>query len=103
MSDPQIVEVRRIPVQDGQELEVSMTQAFIDRLRQHFGLFGDQQLDDEQVKLYVWGAVNTAVTKAEHEVTQDVKAVTEVPDREPARASSRDVRRPRRRKARKGS
>jgi hypothetical protein len=88
MADIPIVETRSIPVQDGQTLEVQMTQPFIDRLRQHFGLFGDQRLEDEQVKLYVWGAVNTAVAKVEHEITE-VAQPAAVPHR---------VRRPRRRK-----
>lgn len=61
----QIVETRRISVQGDQFLEVQMTQQFIDRVKQHFGLFGNQPLDDDQIRMYVWGAFNTAVTNAE--------------------------------------
>lgn len=73
MSDV-IVETRVIQVQDGQ-LEVQMTQLFIDRLRQHFGLFGTQPIDDDHVRMYVWGTVNTAVDKAEREM-KDAKPPT---------------------------
>lgn len=67
MSEKKIVETRKISTPEG-ILEVEMTQEFIDRARQHFGLFGDQQLENDHVRMYVWGAVNTAVTKAEREL-----------------------------------
>ena len=70
----EVVEIRNIKVQDGQILEVQMTQRFIDRLRQHFGLFGEQKIDDEQIRMYVYGAFNDAVTKAEQESTNDKPA-----------------------------
>ena len=73
MSDQQIVETRNIPTKDGQILEVQMTQKFIDRVRQHFGLLSSQPLDDDQVRMYVWGAFNTAVSRAEREVTEHVE------------------------------
>ena len=60
-----IVETRKIPVQDGQVLEVGMTQAFISKLRQHFGLLETQPLEDDHVRMFVWGSVNSAITKAE--------------------------------------
>ena len=93
MSKSEIVEVRKITLPQGGILEVEMTQAFIDKLKQHYGLFGDQQLDDDHVRMYVWGAVNTAVNKAEREITQDAK---------PEGTAGR-VRRPRRRKKDAGS
>ena len=87
MSDAAIVETRNIPTKDGQTLEVQMTQKFIDHLRQHFGLFGDQRLEDDHVRVYVLGAVSTAVQKAEREVKDDKPT-----------AITKRVRRPRRRK-----
>ena len=65
---PEIVETRRIVARDGNTLEIEMSQKFIDHLRAHFGLFGDQPLEDDHIRMYVWGAVNTAVTKAEQEL-----------------------------------
>lgn len=67
MNEQKIVETRRISTPEG-ILEVEMTQEFIDRVRQHFGLFGNQSLENDHVRMYVWGAVNTAVTKAEREL-----------------------------------
>lgn len=87
MDIPDIVETRRITLKDNQILEVQMSQPFIDKLRQHFGLFGEQQLEDEHVKMYVWGAVSTAVEKAEEDVKDAVKP-----------KAAKRVRKPRRRK-----
>jgi hypothetical protein len=64
--DPKrVVETRSIILPQGGTLEVQMTQEYIDKLRQHFGLFGDQPLDDDHVRMYVWGSLNSAVDKAE--------------------------------------
>lgn len=93
MSGQQIVEVRKIPVKDDQVLEVEMTQKFIDHLRQHFGLFVDQPVEDEHVRSYVLGAVNTAVVKAERELENAPKPATDPVG----------IRRPRRRKKSTGS
>jgi hypothetical protein len=89
----QVAEVRKITLPQGGELEVTMTPQFIAVLRQHYGLFGDQPLDDDHVRMYVWGSLNGAVDKAEREMKQDAK---------PAANPSR-VRRPRRRKEGQGS
>lgn len=69
MDDIDVVETRKITVKDGQVLEVEMSQKFIERLRQHFVLSTEEPLEDEHVKLYVFGAMNTAVNKAENEQT----------------------------------
>lgn len=58
-------EIRFIKLPKGETLEVSMSQEFIDRLRLHYGLSPDQKVEDDHVRMYVWGAVNTAVEKAE--------------------------------------
>lgn len=59
-----VIETRSIPVGDG-TLEVQMTQAFIDKIRQHFGLLDVEKIDDDHVRMYLWGAVSSAVNKAE--------------------------------------
>lgn len=87
MNEAAIVETRKIPVQDDQVLEVQMTQVFITKLRRHFGLLETQPLEDDHVRMYVWGAVNTAVGKAELEM-KDAKPPTD----------AKTVRRTRRRK-----
>ena len=63
----QVIEVRKIHVKDDYVLEVELTQEFIDRLRKHYDLTSEQPLEDRHVKLYVLGAVESAVNKAEHE------------------------------------
>lgn len=88
MVDPKIVETRNIQLPQGGVLEVQMTQEFIDRLRRHFGIFGDQPLDDDHVRMYLYGALDNAVSKAEREVNDVTKSQGNV----------KRVRRPRRRK-----
>jgi hypothetical protein len=65
MSSDQFVETRFIPLPQGGDLEVQMSQQFIDRVKQHYGLKADQTLDDDHVRMYVWGAATNAVDKAE--------------------------------------
>lgn len=67
MSEQKIVETRKISTPEG-TLEIEMTQGFIDRVKQHFGLFGNQPLEDDHVRRYVWRAVDSAVSKAEREL-----------------------------------
>lgn len=69
---PIIVETRDIPLPKGGTLTVEMTQAFIDRLRSRFGLLTDEPLDDDHVRMFVWGSFDAAVTKVEQERTKDV-------------------------------
>lgn len=71
ISADKIIETRHIKLPKGEVLTIEMTQPFIDRVRQHFGLIEAQQLDDDYVRMYVWGAVNTAVDRAEWEINKD--------------------------------
>ena len=75
--DTVVVEVRRIPVQGGQVLEVDMTERFIAQVRKHFDLSDEQPLEDDHVRMYVFGAFDNAVTKAEKDVrlTEDAQGV----------------------------
>lgn len=68
MDTGNIVEVRKIPVQGGQVLEVSLTPEFVAILRKHFDLSEGQLLEDDHIRMYVWGAFNNAVGKAEKDV-----------------------------------
>src|SRR5581483_5486337 len=88
-----VAEKRSITLPQGGVLEVEMSPQFIAKLRQHYGLTGDQTLDDDHVRMYVWGSLNGAVDKAEREMKQDAK-----PEENPER-----VRRTRRRKKSQGS
>jgi hypothetical protein len=71
LSQERIAEVRKITLPQGGELEVQMTPEFVAVLKQHYGLFGDQPLDDDHVRMYVWGSLNSAVDKAEREKKDD--------------------------------
>lgn len=75
-----VADKRSIELPQGGTLDVEMTPQFIAKLRQHYGLYGDQPLDDDHVRMYVWGSLNSAVVKAEQEtkdvgLTGDVKGV----------------------------
>jgi hypothetical protein len=70
MPEP-IVEQRSIPLPQGGTLEMEMTQAFIDRLRQHFGLFSSQPLEDDHVRMYVWGSFSGAIDRVEQGQAKD--------------------------------
>jgi hypothetical protein len=63
-----IIETRVISLPRGGELEVGMTQGLIDRIRYQFGLSPDQKIEDDHVRMFVWGSVNSAVDKAELEM-----------------------------------
>ena len=58
-----IVETRAIETRGG-TLVIEMTQSFVDRVRSHFNVNPGAPLADDHLKMYVWGAVNSAVTKA---------------------------------------
>ncbi len=58
-----IIETRTIETRAG-ALVIEMTQSFVDRVRSHFNVGPEVPLADDHLKMYVWGAVNSAVTKA---------------------------------------
>ena len=76
MQASQIIETRVIKLPKGGELEVGMTQGLMDRIRYQFGLTSSQAIDDDHVRMFVWGSVNSAVDKAEHEVYNGGEANT---------------------------
>jgi hypothetical protein len=59
------METRSIKLPVGGTLEVEMSEAFIDRIKKQFGLMDDERVTDDMVRMFVWGAVNTAVNKVE--------------------------------------
>ena len=104
MTDPQFVDIRYIPLPMGGTLEVKVTQPFLDRLRAHFGLLAQQPVDDDQIRMYLYGAMDTAVTKAEAEVNKDVVEPKRSKKKAKlVKAPAKDAGKPRGRKTRKGS
>lgn len=63
MPEP-IIETRSIETRDG-TLVIEMTQAFMDRVRLHFGLGASLPVTDDHLRTYVLRAVDGAVRKAE--------------------------------------
>jgi hypothetical protein len=63
-----LLEKRMVKLPRGGELEVQLTSAISERIRQHFGLTGDQAIEDDHVRIFFWGVVNKAIDGAESEV-----------------------------------
>ena len=61
-------ETRNIALPRGGVLEVKMSEALYGRIRNHFGLSFEQKVNDDHIRMFIWGAVNNAVEKAERGV-----------------------------------
>lgn len=59
---------RLIVLPNGGTLEVEMSEAFLQKLREHFELKDGAAVDDDHVRMFIWGACNTAISKAEQEI-----------------------------------
>ncbi len=58
-------EIRTIQLKNNSILEVSMTQQFIDKMKEKFDIKDDKDITDDMVRLFVYSSVDTAVSKAE--------------------------------------
>lgn len=56
---------KNIALPKGGTLEVDVTQKFLDVVRSHFEVPSEQQVSDDHIRMYVWGAFKNAVDKAE--------------------------------------
>jgi len=64
--DPsKLVETRRITTPKGPVLEIDMTDEFLVKVRQHFMLGEKESPSDDQLRMFVFGTVKTAIDKAE--------------------------------------
>lgn len=63
MNDKRFIESRVIELPHGYELEISMTQEFIDKLIIHYNLQSREELTDHMIRSFVWGSLNDAVNK----------------------------------------
>ena len=61
------LEIREIMLPKGACLKISMTSEFKKRVRKQFNLSEDDNVSDEYVKMFFYGAVHNAVTEAERE------------------------------------
>ena len=56
-------EIRHITLPQGGTLEVEMLPDFVWKVSQHFGVPANQ-IDDDHIRMFVWGALNEAIRKA---------------------------------------
>lgn len=69
MPEEPIIETRNIETRAG-TMVVEMTQSFMDRVRLQFDLGARDLVTDDQVRMFVWGAVDGALKKAESTTRQ---------------------------------
>jgi len=60
-------ETRNILLPNGGTLHVTMTDQFIVALRNHFKLAADERIEDDHIRMFIFGAVKGALDKAEAE------------------------------------
>lgn len=56
--------MRVIDLPKGGTLTVQLTQELMDQIRSTFNL-GNEPLSDDSIRMFLWGAVNNAIEKAE--------------------------------------
>jgi hypothetical protein len=69
-------ETRTIVLPKGGALELTLSPKFYDRVRLHFGLASDAYVDDDHLRMFVFGALKGAVDKAEEEMMSDGRPTT---------------------------
>lgn len=60
-------EIRLIPLPKGGTLELTVMPGFYDKVRSHFGLTSDVRVDDDHLRMFIFGVFKTAIDKAERE------------------------------------
>jgi len=68
-------EVRIVPLPKGGNLELTIKPGFYERVRVHFGLAPGSSVDDDHIRMFVFGAVKDAVNKAEEEMQHGGQAL----------------------------
>jgi len=58
---------KMIPLPDGGSLEVDMTPQFLSIVCDHFKLEDKNKVQDDHLRMYIWGAFKNAVDKASGE------------------------------------
>jgi len=59
-------QVRLIPLPKGEVLELTIHPGFLERVRKHFGMAPDQDVDDEHLRMFVYGAFKNAIDKVDN-------------------------------------
>lgn len=68
MSDNQ---TRLIPLPKGGELELEAKPGFYEKIRQHFDLPQGSYVDDDHIRMFIFGSVKSAIDKAEAPETRN--------------------------------
>lgn len=64
------LEKRIIKLSRGNTLEVTIHPGFLERVASHFMLNSISEVDDDHVRMYIFGAFKNAVDKIENEPSQ---------------------------------
>lgn len=62
------IETRSITLPKGCTLEIKITQELLDRIRYQFQIDKSETVTDDHMRMFIWGAVSTALDKAEKEM-----------------------------------
>ncbi len=61
-----MVELRKIQLPNGGgELEIEIHPGFFEAVRSRFMLAADEEVTDDHIRMFVWGATKSALDKAE--------------------------------------
>lgn len=60
-----MTETRHIKLPKGGTLELEIQPGFYDRVRRHFSMQPSDHVDDERIRMFIFGAVKGALDKAE--------------------------------------
>jgi len=59
---------RQISLPNGGVMEISLTEEFLDRVRYQFSLTPKSYVEDDYIRMFIYGAVNSSINKAEEEM-----------------------------------
>jgi hypothetical protein len=55
---------KHIPLPKGGTLEVDVTPKFLDVLKNHFSLSSTDDVNDDHVRMFIWGSFKNAIEKS---------------------------------------
>lgn len=59
-------DVKLIKLPNGTTLEVTMYPGFLEKLQEHFKLQSASEVDDDHIRMYIYGAFKGAIDKQEY-------------------------------------
>lgn len=60
-------EIKLIKLPNGNTLEVSMFPGFLEKLREHFSLDSVELVNDDHIRMYIYGAFKGAIDKQQYD------------------------------------